>query len=513
MKKIKTKGKVFLVGVGPGNEGLVTQAALRCIKQADVIIYDHLMSASLLEHKKPNAKIIYAGKSPGKHSVRQKDINALLIRHAKNNNIVVRLKGGDPFLFGRGSEEALAVKKAKIDFEVISGVSSGFAVANYSGIPLTHRGIASYVTFVTGHEDPDKLSSSIDWKKLASLEGTLVIFMGMARLDTICKILIKHGKKRATPVCITQWGTLPIQRSLSGTLANISEKVKKAGITNPAIIIIGDVVKLRDKLNWFEHKPLFGKNILITRPSSLAGELSDELEQAGAKTVTYPLIEIVKEPGLKEKHILDGFRSCDWVVFTSRNAVRICCEILERNKKDLRFLSDSKVAVLGSQTQKVLEGKGIISDLVPRKFYMESLLAEFKKINIKHKRIFIPHSKQGRPVLVKELKKQGAVIDEIFVYQAKIPKAVSKNKLRKLLQDENFDIITFTSSSCVRSFMQHLDYKNKDKKMLSKLVFASIGPITKNTLESYGFKAAINAKVFTASGLAKAIRKYEGFNK
>lgn len=504
------KSKVFLVGVGPGNEQLITQAALECIKNADIIIYDHLIAKSLLDHRKPQSKVIYAGKFPGLHTIPQKKINALLLKYAKNSNIVVRLKGGDPFLFGRGSEEALVLKKAKIAFEIIPGVSSGFAVAAYSGIPLTHRGISSHVTFVTGHEDPTKIESSVDWKKIAALDGTLVIFMGMEKLDMIAKLLVEYGKQKTMPVCVTQWGTLPAQRSVTGTLENISSKVKIAGITHPAIITIGKVVDLRKDLNWFEKKPLFGKKILITRPLSLAKELSQELENSGAQTITYPLIEVVKEKGLKDIRVIEKFKQADWVVFTSRNAVQICFDILDRQNKDIRFLKDTKFAVLGSQTQNMLKARGIIADIVPKKFYMESLISEFKKINIKNKRIFIPHSKQGRLILVEEMLKQGAIIDELFVYHVAPPQSSSKQQLVKLLKQENFDIITFTSSSCVHQFMR---FVAQDKQLLKKQLFAVIGPITKKTLEGYGFKAVINAEVYTASGLAQAIQQYKGGNK
>ncbi|MBU1086415.1 MAG: uroporphyrinogen-III C-methyltransferase [Candidatus Omnitrophica bacterium] len=504
------KPKVFLVGVGPGNEQLVTQAALECIKIADIIIYDHLMSKSLLDNKKPEAKVIFAGKFPGAHNVSQPSINALLLKHAKKDKIVVRLKGGDPFLFGRGSEEALVLKKAKIPFEIVPGVSSGFAVAAYSGIPLTHRGIASHVTFVTGHEDPTKRESSVDWKKLSELEGTIVVFMGMSRLKNIIDLLIKYGKPRNTPVCITQWGTLPAQRSVTGSLNNIANKVKAAGITHPAIIIIGNVVNLRKQLNWFEKKPLFGKKILITRPLILAKELSQELEANGAQTITYPLIEVVKEKRLKDAQVIEKFKQADWVLFTSRNAVQICFDILDKQGQDIRIFKDTKFAVLGSQTQNMLKARGIIADLVPKQFYMESLIKEFKKIKIVGQRIFIPHSKQGRPILTEQLAKQGAIIDELFVYHIEAPKAANKQRFVKLLKQENFDIITLTSSSCVHQFMRFID---KDRQLIEKQVFAVIGPITRKTLESYGLKAPIEAKVYTASGLVRVMQQRKGGNK
>ncbi|MDD5747113.1 MAG: uroporphyrinogen-III C-methyltransferase, partial [Candidatus Omnitrophica bacterium] len=355
----KNKGKVFLVGVGPGNERLITLAAVDCIRRADVLIYDQLMSPSLLEYRKPEAVLIYAGKSPGRHSMSQEEINALLCKQALRHRVVVRLKGGDPLLFGRGSEEALALLKAGISFEIVPGVSSGFAVSAYAGIPLTHRGVASQVTFVTGHEDPTKSVTDVEWGQLAGLNGTLVIFMGMARLEAITGQLMAHGMKKNTPVCVVQWGTLPAQRSVTATIASIAAAVKLKGITHPAIIIIGEVVRLREKLNWYETKPLFGKKILITRPRSLARELSQCLEQEGAQAVTYPLIEVVREKKLDERLVLEKLAHSDWVIFTSRSAVEICFDILKKHRKDARLFARARIAVLGEGTNKELEGRGI----------------------------------------------------------------------------------------------------------------------------------------------------------
>jgi len=503
---VKTKKiKAYLVGVGPGDEGLITQAALGCIRQADVIIYDNLISKSLLRYKKAKTKLIYVGKTPGKHAIAQLEINKLIVAQAKANKTVVRLKGGDPFLFGRGAEEALALARAGILFEVVPGVSSGFAACSYAGIPLTQRGISSQVTFVTGHEDPKKNNLSVDWSQLAQLKGTLVVLMGMGRIKDITGGLIAGGMNKKTPVCVIQWGTLPRQKSVVGTIANIAALAKKNKMVNPAIIVIGDTVNLKNEINWYESKPLFGKKVLITRPLHLAEQFSQRLNKYGAQTITYPLIEITKQTGINPNVVLKKFSGCDWVIFTSGTAVDICFDILRQKNKDARFLNKIKVAALGQGTGDNLERRGIRADLVPVKFFMEGLLAEFKKINVKGKRIFIPHSKRGRRVLAEGLTRQGAIVDEMFVYNVRCPQKVNKDNLMRLLEKENFDVITFTSTSCVHQFMRFLA---KYRTFLKKQLFAVIGPITKKTLRGYGYKAAIEAKTFTIDGLVEAIANY-----
>ena len=503
--KVGKKGKVYLVGMGPGNPQLSTLAVVNCIQKAEVIIYDHLMSTELLRHKSAGCELIYAGKSPDQHSMKQDEISRLLVKKAKENKIVARLKGGDPFLFGRGSEEACALAQEKIPFEIVPGVSSGIAAAAYAGVPLTHRGIASSVTFVTGHEDPGKTGSSVDWGKLAAINGTLVVFMGMSRLELIIKDLLGHGKDKRTPVCVVQWGTLPKQRSVTGRLENIAAIVKAQGITNPAIVIIGEVVKLKKILNWFETKPLFGKKILITRPEALTREFSLILEEQGAQAVSYPLIEIRRIKGLDEDKVLKKLRANDWIVFTSRNAVEICFDILAKAGKDIRFFGQAKIAALGSQTSEDLKKRGIIPDLVPKNFVMESLLRDLKKQGIRGKKVFLPHSYQARPLLAKGLISAGAVLDEVFIYDAVMPRKVRQTNFRKMIEAENFDLITFTSSSGVRQFMRLM---KRSRALLRKQKFAVIGPITEKTLAGYGFKACLAAKNFTAPGLAQVICAY-----
>ncbi|MFH2146137.1 MAG: uroporphyrinogen-III C-methyltransferase [Candidatus Omnitrophota bacterium] len=501
----KYKTQVYLVGVGPGDESLITQAGLDCIRAADVIVYDHLIPEKVLEHRKPQAKLIYVGKTPKRHTLIQAEINKLLVRQARKGRTVARLKGGDPFIFGRGGEEALALQKAGVLFDVVPGVSSGLAAAIYAGIPVTQRGISSQLMFVTGHEDPAKRTSDVDWASLAKFKGTLVVFMGMGRIDKISRALIGGGMKKSTPACVIRWGTLPKQKTLTATLDKIANKAKEKQLVNPAVIIIGEVVKLRNKLDWYEKKPLFGKKILVTRPLPFAAELSGILRKFGAQTIEYPLIELRKNNKIAPKVLINKFNACDWAVFTSVSAVNMCFEVLNSAGKDARIFGNKKIAVIGEETRNQLHRYGIRSDLMPKKFFMEGLVRAFKSVDLKGKRVFIPHSRQGRKVLCEELRKQGARVDEIFIYSVKAARAGGAKHLAEMIKKEDFDVITFTSSSCVRQFMH--DMKTK-KELLKKQAFAAIGPITASCLKSYGFRAEISARTFTIKGLAEEIIKY-----
>ncbi|MBU4305898.1 MAG: uroporphyrinogen-III C-methyltransferase [Candidatus Omnitrophica bacterium] len=501
----KQKGKVVLIGAGPGNEQLITAAGLGIIRAADVIVYDNLAGTSVLERRKLSAKLIFAGKIPGEKAMPQQQINALLIRCARRGALVARLKGGDPFLFGRGAEEALALQKARIDFAVIPGISAAFAAAAYAGIPLTHRGISSQVTFITGHEDPQKKKSDIDWQATARLKGTLVIYMGMANLHKITQRLISYGMRRNTPACIIQWASLPYQKIAVAALENIARQAKSRAVTHPAVVIIGDVVALHERIRRCAEKPLFAKKVLITRPLALAGEFREKLEAEGAQAVVYPLIETVAEEKISGGVVLKKIKTCDWVIFTSRNAVEICFEVLAKKNKDARFFGAIKVAALGEETKKALFAKGINADLVPEQFYMESLIEEFAKVDIRGKRIFIPHSRQARPLLCAELTRLGAVAEELFIYKVKRPAQAKKSVLRRILAEQKMDVVTFTSSSCVHQFMKLM---GKEKGLLARQVFAVIGPVTANTLRDYGYKGHIMADVYTVEGLVRAIKEY-----
>ena len=497
---------VYLVGAGPGDPNLLTLAGLRCLRQADVIMYDQLVDPSILRERRPDCRLIYVGKQPGRHSLTQTEINRLLVRTSRQYRSVVRLKGGDPFMFGRGGEEALVLAEHHIPFEIIPGVSAGSAAAAYAGIPLTHREYASQVTFVTGHEDPSKQTGQVDWKLLARQPGTIVIFMGMARLATIVSQLITYGRDRQTLVCIVRYGTLPQQRTVTAPLQNIVAQAERAGITHPALVIIGAVVSLRPRLNWFETKPLFGRKFLVTRPESLAPELVKLLSEAGAQTMVYPLIEIVPE-AVTPRAMMSGLAACEWVVFTSRNAVDQTFGLLQQAGADSRAFGGKKIAVLGTETCTVLAGYGIRADLMPKSFIMEELARCFRRLPMAGKRVLLPHSRQGRPLLRQALRQQGARVKEIFLYRVQRPATATVTGLARLLKNERFDGITFTSSSSVREFMELL---SRQRGLVSQQKMISIGPVTSQTIFSHGFQPALTAPVFTASGLVEAMRKNFG---
>ncbi len=495
------QGKVYLVGAGPGDPGLLTLKAKNVLEKADVVIYDYLANPRFLSFCKDDAEKIYVGKKGGHHTLSQEEINELLVKKAKEGKAVVRLKGGDPFLFGRGGEEAEALQKEGIPFEVIPGVTSAIAVPAYAGIPVTHRDYTSTLAIITGHEAEGKAESKIDFSALARI-GTLIFLMGMKNLLLIVENLIKEGKGPETPVGIIQWGTTFKQKTVTGTLKDIIQKVKEKGIGAPAIIVIGEVVKLREKFNWFELKPLFGLKVLVTRARHQASKLVEKLEELGAYCCEIPTIKIV--PLLKpENPVFDELSYYDWLIFTSANGVEIFFKTLLQTKKDLRVISHLKIAVIGSATKEALEKHYLKPDIVPIKNFTQEGLAEaFSGINLKGKRILLARAKEARQVLPEALKNMGADVKILPVYETVIPEE-SKEELNRVLK-EGIDLVTFTSSSTVKNFFKLLE----DKKLLEKVYFASIGPITSRTLKEYGFNPHIEARKYTIDGLVSAIRTY-----
>jgi uroporphyrinogen III methyltransferase/synthase len=500
----KIKGKVYLVGAGPGDPELLTLKGQRLLKLADVVVYDRLVNPKILEHIRRDAKLFYVGKSSSKHTLAQDNINLLLVKLAKRKKTVVRLKGGDPFLFGRGAEEALTLAAHKIPFEVVPGVTSAIAVPAYAGIPVTHRGFTSSLGIFTGQEDPTKEDTSINWEKISTGLGTLVFLMGFENLAKICSTLIKFGRSASTPCCLIQWGTLPQQKSISATLKTIVGKAKREKFGPPAVLVVGEVVSLKEKFNWFEQKPLFAKKILVTVPSDESGRLSSLLEDEGATCIEFPLIEIkpLADYSALDKAIKD-IEKFHWLIFTSQNGVKFFKQRLVYSKKDIRILKDIKVAAIGPKTEMALENSGLKVDLRPVEFRQEGLIKAFKKINIKGKNILIVRALFARDVLPWGLKKLGARVCVIPTY--KTITAGKKKMPNRLL--ENLDLVTFTSSSCVQGFFKVFpkkgirQYKNKFK-------VASIGPVTSQTAKDYGLKVDIEAKEYTLDGLAEAIVKY-----
>ncbi len=497
-------GKVYLVGAGPGDPELITLKGLECIKNADVIIYDYLASPSLLKHAREHAEIIYVGKKGGDHTLSQDRINALIAEKAQKGFTVTRLKGGDPFIFGRGGEEAEVLIDARIPFEIIPGVTSAIAAPAYAGIPLTHRKFTSTIAFVTGHEDPAKAESNIDWAALAKGIGTLVFLMGVKNLPHITDRLMHHGMSPDTPVALVRWGTTPKQTTVSGTLDTIVERTKAAGLKPPAIIVVGHVVKLREKMRWFETRPLMGRCVVVTRAREQASDLVKRLSDLGAECLECPTIKVSPPQDVKPlDRAMENLSSYDWLIFTSVNGVNFFFERLFQKNKDVRALKDIHTAVIGPATEKRLFDFGLKSDIVPESYRAESVVKAFAGKDVTGRKILLPRAKEARPVLPLELKKMGAVVDEVTAY---CTHAVKDNTdvLSARLKERSIDMITFTSSSTVKNFRAL--FPNEDLKDLMRgVTIASIGPVTADTARDLGFDVHIIAESYTIPGLCQAI--------
>ena len=501
------KAKVYLVGAGPGDPGLVTVKGKECIQTADVIIYDYLASPALLKYARKSAELIYVGKKGGDHTLSQDQINALIVEKAKTGVTVTRLKGGDPFIFGRGGEEAEVLFKAGLPFEIVPGVTSAIAAPAYAGIPLTHRKLTSTLAFVTGHEDPNKEATSINWKALATGIGTLVFFMGVKNLPQITRQLMDHGKPPDTPVALVRWGTTPSQVTVSGTLETIVEKVRSAGLKAPALIVVGDVVNLRPTLKWFEKRPLLGKRIIVTRARQQASDLVGRLSDLGAECLEYPTIKIVppKDPGPLQQAV-KNLPTYDWIVFTSVNGVIHFFEQLFAAGNDVRALGRMQTAAIGPATAEQLRKFGLNSDIVPETYRAESVVDAFKEKNLKAKKILLPRAGEARPILPVELAKMGAEVDEIPAYETLIA-TENADDLNMQLEEKRVDLVTFTSSSTVKNFKSLLP-ADRFKKLMQGVTMASIGPITTETAKELGFDVHISADSFTIPGLVEAILQY-----
>jgi len=503
----ETNGKVYLVGAGPGDPGLITVKGQDCIHKADVLIYDYLASPALLAHVNPEAECIYVGKKGGDHTLSQDGINALIREKAEAGNIVTRLKGGDPFIFGRGGEEAELLVENGIDFEIVPGVTSAIAAPAYAGIPLTHRDFNATVAFVTGHEDPTKETSLIDWSALATGIGTVVFLMGIRNLPKIVDQLRSHGRAADTPVGVIRWGTRPIQKSVTGTLENIESRVKQAGIRAPAIIVVGEVVSLRDRLKWFETRPLFGKRILITRARPQASVLVRQLGALGAEYIEFPTIQIAPPvdwaPLDRAIGMLDQYQ---WLVFTSVNGVDFFFNRLFEKGYDVRSLHRVRTAVIGPATAERLRRFGFKSDIVPETYRAESIVDAFKTEKMADQRVLLPRAEEARPIIPDELRQMGAEVDEVTAYRTRRTDSKAGSLLTKL-ENRQIDLVTFTSSSTVRNFASMLP-THRITELLSSVTTASIGPITSQTAADLGVRIDITAKIYTISGLVDAIRKY-----
>jgi uroporphyrinogen III methyltransferase/synthase len=513
MSKAST-GIVYLVGAGPGDPGLFTLKGKQCLEIADVVIYDFLANSALLELA-PQARLIYAGKRGGKKSMLQNSINQKLVKFAKAGKVVVRLKGGDPVIFSRGSEEAEILQKNKIPFEFVPGVTSGISAPIYAGIPLTHRNFSSDITFVTAHEDPTKPAAKVHWESLARAGGTIVIYMGTKNLHDVAKVLIQGGKSKTTPVALIQWGTYSYQKVVTGTLSDIATKLKKHKLKSPVMTVIGDVVQLRETLNWFESKPLFGKTILTTRSRTQSSVLKQKLMDLGAEVLSFPTIQIKKPKSTKRLDAaIKKIDDYDWLVFTSANGVQGFMDRIFALGKDVRILSHVKLAVIGSATGEALRKYSLEYDLMPKRFVAEELFDAFKKKGIlkgSSKRFLLARQPQARDFLPIALKKAGARVDEVAPYMAR--KATESGPgIREAIQSGRVDAITFTSSQITKNFHELLGVsgrgalRNKGK----KVKIFSIGPITSKTARTVGFKLAGEAKEYTIQGLVDCVTQKLG---
>jgi uroporphyrinogen III methyltransferase/synthase len=494
---------VYLVGAGPGDPGLITVAGLERLKEADVIVYDRLVNEALLKEARADAELIFVGKVAGE-SHDQEAINRLLIEKAREGKRVVRLKGGDPFIFGRGGEEAEALREAGVPFEGVPGVTSAVAVPAYAGIPVTHRGLASTFAVITGHEHPEKPESSIDWAKLATAVDTLVFLMGTKTLPEIVEKLVANGRAAETPVAVIRWGTTPEQRTVVGTLADIAARVEEAGITPPAITVVGEVVGLRETLLWFEDRPLFGKRVLITRTRRQASVLARLLAAEGAIPIELPAIEI--EPAADAEAVwaaIDGLKaqSYAWVVFTSANAVGLWFGHLGERGLDARAFAGAKVAAIGAATAEALAEKGISVDLVPTEYVAEAMVEALGSHVAPGDRMLVPRAESARPELVEGLRSLRCQVDEVTLYRAAVPEGAPAEAL-SLLRDGAIDIVTFTSSSTVRNLAAML---NGHIDSLRAPLVACIGPITAKTAEELGLRVDVVASEYTVEGLVRAI--------
>jgi uroporphyrinogen III methyltransferase/synthase len=503
MKKNK-KEKVYIIGAGPGDAGLITLKGVECLGEADVVIYDYLVSKDLLKYAREDARFIYAGKQGGAHTLSQWQINDLLVKEAKAGNIVARLKGGDPFIFGRGGEEAEKLAANKISFEIIPGVTSAIAVPAYAGIPLTHRGWTSTVAFVTGHEDPTKGKSDIDWQALSRI-GTLVFLMGVKNIEKIVKELKDNGRSLKTPAALIRWGTTPRQEILTGTLASIATRAKECKFAPPAILVVGEVVALRDTLQWFDSKPLFGKGVIITRPEKQADDLAQLLIKEGANPIHFPTIKIVPPPNWRELDAaIKNLEEYEWLIFTSANGVAFFFERLFAKKKDIRDLKGVKICCIGPATAQQVESKGIRVDLVPQKFISEGILKSFSGKNLRGKKILLARAAEARDVLPEGLKKLGAIVDVATAYQT-VNSGKKKNELEELFKENQVDVVTFTSSSTVHNFIKIM---GSGFKLPKGVKIACIGPVTAAAAKKTGFPVDIHQEEYTMEGLVGALIKY-----
>jgi uroporphyrinogen III methyltransferase/synthase len=501
---VKSKGSVYLVGAGPGDAGLLTLRGAELLARADVVVYDHLVNAELLRLTSPTAEIIRRGK---RTDMPQEEITALLIAKAREGKCVVRLKGGDPYIFGRGGEEAEEIAAAKVHFEVVPGVSSVVAAANYAGIPLTHRDHCSSFTVFTGHAEAAETKTDLRYEQIAKIPGTKVVLMGTERLGEWTQSLIAHGLAANTPVAMVQWGTTAWQQSVAGTLGTIAALVAEKKITPPALAIVGDVVKLRGKLNWFESRPLFGQRIVVTRTRTQASQLSRQFAERGAEVLEIPTIKTVPPENLAPiADALLELNSYDWLVFTSPNGVTHFFEYFFKGFDDLRDIGGVRIAAVGPATAAKLKELHLRVDLMPDEFLAVKIAAAFAKYeSVDNLKICLARAEVANPELPQALEALGAIVDDIACYKT-IPETEDLTGAAARMLEAGADWLTFASSSAVENFHTRFDLPALIKKF-PEMKLASIGPETSKTLLALGVKPTVEAKPHTIEGLVAAVEK------
>ncbi len=498
-------GKVYLVGAGPGDPGLITLKGLQCLRDATVVIYDRLINHRLLAESADHVERVYAGKKPGDKALEQDEINDLMVCRAKAGHTVVRLQGGDPFIFGRGGEEVQALAQAGVPFEVVPGITSAIAAPAYAGIPLTHRKLASSFTVVSGDEDPTKGDSGINWDALAHSGGTLVVLMGWKTKEGVVASLMEAGMAPSTPAALVQWGSTPNQRTVVGTLGSIVQEGVKAGLSSPVVAVIGEVVGLHEAGNWFEKGPLFGKKVLVTRSRSQASALSGLLSKEGAQPLELPAIEV---SAISDNVMLDraltGIGAYDWTIFTSANAVSIFFGRMKELAMDSRRLGGIKVAAIGTATAAALRDHGIAPDILPMNFSSQGLIEAMADVDLAEKRVLLPRGDLADDRLTQGLQGFGACIDDIKIYRTAAPDG-SAEKARALLSDNQVDVAAFTSSSTVVNLLKLLD---GDGTVLKDVDIGCIGPVTAATAKECGLDVDFIAEKHTIPGLLEALRNF-----
>ena len=500
-------GKVYLVGAGPGDAGLLTLRGAELLQRADVVVYDSLVNRELLALAPEAAEIIFGGKRPRDRAIPQEELNQLLAEKAKAGKTVVRLKGGDPYIFGRGGEEAARLHQDGVPFEVVPGISSIIAAPSYAGIPLTHREHCSSFTVITGHEDPDKDESSLDWERVAREPGTKVLLMGVERIGKIAAALEANGLPADTPAAMVRWGTMGRQQTITATLGTLAAKVAKADFKAPAVTVIGTVSTLRDTLNWYENRPLFGQRVVVTRNLREAGKLSEQLRELGAEVLEIPTIKIL--PPTRNEPLIEaitGIGSYDWIIFTSANGVEHFFDYFFKAFRDVRDLGSVRFAAVGPATAKKLREFHLNIDLMPETYTAAATAkAMLAAQNVENISVLLARAESANPELPRLLEDKGAIVDDIAFYKTE-PETADRNGATDDFEENSADWITFASSSAVRNFDARFGLAKRCADN-PKLKLASIGPETTKALKELGLKPTAKAKEHTIDGLAAALLK------